>query len=143
MVSVAISAAGEFGEKVRERLATQTLAWFTTVASDGTPQPNPVWFIDDGDDIVIFSRPGQAKLANIRRNPPVSLNLEATADEEHVTIFTGTANIVDRDSIDPALLDRYAARYAKGMIGIKMTRDEYEAAYTEIIRFTPTKVRGW
>lgn len=133
----------ELGAKVEARLEEQRLAWLTTVASDRTPQPNPVWYLWDGDSIIIFSKPGQAKLSNIKRHPQVSLNLEATGDEEQVTIFTGTAEVIDRASIGPDVLDRYATRYKQGMVGIGMTREQYEAAYSEVIRFTPTKLRGW
>ena len=120
----------------------QKLAWLTTVGSDGTPQPNPVWFIWDDGTVVIFSRPNQAKLANIARSGRVAFNLESV-DEETITIFTGHAEIVPYESIQQTLLDRYAERYAMGMIDIKMTRAEYEAAYTVPIRFTPEKLRGW
>jgi len=132
-----------FGAEAVKRIEAQKLAWLTTVDSKGTPQPNPVWFIWDSDAIVIFSKPNQAKLKNIARSGRVSLNLEATTDEEHITIFTGHADIVDRATIGQDLLDRYAARYEEGMVNIKMTRAEYEAAYTEVIRFTPEKLRGW
>ena len=119
------------------------LAWLTTVDSNGTPQPNPVWFIWDDGVIYIFSKPNQAKLNNIRRSGRVAVNLEATADEEHITIFTGQAEIIDRADLPADILDRYAERYAEGMKGIQMTRAEYEAAYTIPIRFTPAKLRGW
>jgi hypothetical protein len=37
-----------FGEKVARRLRTEMVIWFTTVGADGTPQPNPVWFLAEG-----------------------------------------------------------------------------------------------
>jgi PPOX class probable F420-dependent enzyme len=142
-VGFKIDTSTEFGHNVVKRLDEQKLAWLTTVSSDGTPQPNPVWFIWDDGVIYIFSRANQAKLANIRRSPRIAVNLDATADEEHVTIFTGRAEIIDRADLPDDILDRYAERYAEGMKGIKMTRAEYEAAYTVPIRFTPEKLRGW
>jgi PPOX class probable F420-dependent enzyme len=137
-----IDTSTEFGAKVIQRIEDQKLAWLTTVSADGTPQPNPVWFIWDEGSFVIFSRPNQAKLNNIRRSGRVSFNLESI-DEETITIFTGHAQIVDYASIPQAVLDRYAERYAEGMEAIKLTRAEYEAAYTVPIRFTPEKLRGW
>ena len=143
MVSTAVAAAGEFGAIARDRLGHQKLAWLTTISSDGTPQPNPVWFIVDGEVIIVFSKPNQAKLKNIARHPHVAFNLEATETEEEITIITGTAEISDTSTLSDGLLDRYAAKYEQGMVGIKMTREEYEAAYTNVIRLTPAKVRGW
>ena len=133
----------EFGAKTARRVVDDKLVWLTTVDSTGTPQPNPVWFLWDDGSFVIFSRPNQAKLANIARSDRVSLNFEATEDEEQITIFTGHAEQVDRATISQEILDRYAEKYAQGMINISLPRPEYEAAYTEVIRFTPEKVRGW
>jgi PPOX class probable F420-dependent enzyme len=141
-VGFTIDTTTEFGAKVEQRIEEQKLAWLTTVASDGTPQPNPVWFIWDDGTFVIFSQPNQAKLANIRRTGRVSFNLESI-DEETITILTGHAEIVPYESIPQSLLNRYAERYAEGLKNLKMTREEYEAAYTAPIRFTPEKLRGW
>ena len=142
-MSFEIDTSTQFGADAQTRVSEQTLAWLTTVSSDGTPQPNPVWFIWDEGSFLIFSKPKQAKLANIARTGRASLNLEATADEEQITIFTGHAEIVDRATIPQEIFDRYAEKYAEGMVNIKLPRAEYEAAYIEVIRFTPEKLRGW
>jgi len=142
-VAFEIDTSTTFGADVIKRLENQQLAWLTTVDSNGTPQPNPVWFIWDDGVIFIFRKPNQAKLNNIQRSGRVAVNLEATADEEHITIFTGQAEIIDRADLPDGILDRYAERYAQGMKGIQLTRAEYEAAYTIPIRFTPAKLRGW
>lgn len=133
----------EFGTKVARRVVEEKLAWLTTISSDGTPQPNPVWFMWNEGEFVIFSKPNQAKLTNIARSGRVSLNFEATEDEEQITIFTGQAEVIDRDSLPNSLLDLYAEKYAQGMINIKLPREQYEAEYTSAIRFLPEKVRGW
>ena len=42
-----------FGDRVRERLVDEQVIWLTTVGADGTPQPNPVWFLwtpEEGDE---------------------------------------------------------------------------------------------
>ena len=138
-----IDTSTEFGAKTARRVEEDKLAWLTTIDSKGTPQPNPVWFLWDDGSFVIFSKANQAKLKNIARSGRVSFNFEATADEEQITIFTGHAEQVDRASIPQEIFDRYAEKYEQGMINIKLPRPQYEAAYTEVIRFTPEKVRGW
>jgi len=142
-VGIEIDTSTTFGADVIKRLEVQKLAWLTTMDSKGTPQPNPVWFIWDDGVIYIFSKPNQAKLSNIARSGRVAINLEATADEEHVTIFTGQAEIIDRADLPADVLGRSAERYKDGMTGIQMTRAEYEAAYAIPIRFTREKLRGW
>jgi PPOX class probable F420-dependent enzyme len=138
-----IDTSTEFGAKTARRVVDEKLAWLTTVDSNGMPQPNPVWFLWDDGSFLVFSRPNQAKLANIARTGKVSFNFEATEDEEQVTIFTGRAEIIDRATLDQAIFGRYAEKYAQGFVNIDLPRAEYEAAYTEVIRFTPEKVRGW
>ena len=82
-------------------------------------------------------------MTNIARSGRVSFNFEPTEDEEWATIFTGRADLVDRATISQDTIERYAAKYRQGMINIKRPRPEYEAAYAEVIRVTPEKVRGW
>ena len=142
-MTFAIDTTTDLGAKVAQRIEHQTLGWLTTVGADGTPQPNPVWFLWNGGMFLIFSKPGQSKLANIARSPRVAFNLEATDDQEQITIFTGTAEVTTSDTLGEHLLDRYAERYAARLPGIGMTREQYEAAYTAVIRFTPEKLRGW
>ena len=73
----------------------------------------------------------------------MSVNLEATEDEEQITIFTGQAEIVDYAALPKEVFDRYAAKYAEGMERIELPRPEYEKAYSVAIRVTPEKLRGW
>ena len=55
---------------------------------------------------------------------------------EEIEYNLGHAEIVDYGTVPREIFDRYASRYAEGMRGIKMTREEYEAASTVAIRFT-------
>ena len=36
--------------------------WLTTVTDAGAPAPFPVWFVVDGDDIVVFSEPSTRRV---------------------------------------------------------------------------------
>src|SRR5690348_7069430 len=76
-----------FGERVRRRLTDETAIWLTTVGRDGTPQPNPVGFLWDGrDGLLIYSQANARRLANIRRRPQVSLNLDSHGGEDVVVL---------------------------------------------------------
>jgi len=94
----AIETSTEFGAKTARRRRDGPLAWLTTVDSIGMPQPNLVWFLWDNGSFNFFNRPNQDKLVNIARTDRVSYNFEAPPDEEQVTIFTGRAEIVERDT---------------------------------------------
>ena len=41
-----------FGACVAQRLREDAVIWLTTVAANGTPQPNPVWFLWDGHSVL-------------------------------------------------------------------------------------------
>jgi len=78
-VSDLIDAETEFGSRTERRLREDTLGWLVTAGKDGTPQPNPVWFLWDGQSLLIYSAPDQAKLKNIERNPPATSTAGAMA----------------------------------------------------------------
>jgi hypothetical protein len=39
-------------DRVAQRLREDAVIWLTTVAANGTPQPNPVWFLWDGHSVL-------------------------------------------------------------------------------------------
>ena len=67
--------ASEDGAWAREHLATDVVAWLTTVAADGTPQSSPISFLWDGPTIFFYSQPDTPKLRNLARSPRVSFTL--------------------------------------------------------------------
>jgi nitroimidazol reductase NimA-like FMN-containing flavoprotein (pyridoxamine 5'-phosphate oxidase superfamily) len=47
----------EWGQHAERRLRSDIIAWLTTVGSDGRPYTVPVWFLWDGETILLFSQP--------------------------------------------------------------------------------------
>lgn len=132
----------EFGQRVKKRLETEQVIWITTVFPNGTPQPNPVWFFWDGENILIYTRPGSVKLKNIARNPRVSLHFEgATPAGGDVVIFHGIAS-VERET--PVADAGYAQKYApiaRRLSQVSMA--ELFKDYSVLIRISLEKVRGF
>ena len=129
------------GERVARRLREERVIWLTTVGSDGTPQPNPVWFLWDGDTFLIYSLSTAARHAHIRRNPRVSLNLDRD-EGGGVVIITGEARIVEGEPLvaqNPA----YLAKYEAAMQEIKSNPQTFARDYSIVIRVTPKKVRSF
>ena len=65
------------GRRCLERLRTEKAIWLTTVAPDGTPQPNPVWFTWDGETVLVYSHRDAFRNRNLRRNPRVALSFDS------------------------------------------------------------------
>jgi PPOX class probable F420-dependent enzyme len=136
-----IDTGSEFGARVARRLADDTIGWLTTVSADGTPQPSPIWFLWDGETVLIYSQPNTPKLRHIAANPRVSLNLYGNGRGGDIIILTGEAQ-VDEAAPSSAALPAYQDKYAAGIRQLGMTAESFAQAYSVPIRFRPAKLRG-
>jgi PPOX class probable F420-dependent enzyme len=116
------------------------LAHLVTVNADGSPHVTIVWVGLDHDEIVVGKLMVDQKVRNIRRDPRVSLSIEADGDQygmQHHLVVEGTARVEDGGA--PELLNRLAQRYiGPGTEFPPMPNppDGY------VIRISPTRVRG-
>lgn len=128
-------------DSAREVIESGQLAHFATINRDGTPHITVVWVGLDGDDIVIGKLAADRKVANIRRDPRVSLSIEAASGDEygmkHYLVVEGTARITEGGA--PELLHELAQRYIGPGTAFPPMPDP-PAGY--IIRVTPEKIRG-
>lgn len=131
-----------FGERVRRRLTDEMMIWLTTTGRDGTPQPNPVGFLWDGRDSVLIYNQAQARrLANIRRQPLVSLNFDSNGGD-NIVVLTGSAEILgDCPAVpdNPAWLEKYGeaieARFGSAA--------NFAKRFSVPVRINLTRVRGF
>ena len=128
------------GSWAREHLESDVVAWFTTVAADGTPQPSIISFLWDGETIFFYSQPDTPKLRNLARSPNVAFQLRSDDHGDHVLIVTGTAEI--DPSIPPSDRHRaYAAKYRAPLAHWGMDEAETARSFSVPIRIRPRKVR--
>lgn len=103
-------------EAARRLIEAGALAHLVTINGDGSPQVSVVWVGLDGDELVTAHlNGGQRKLANIRRDPRVTLSFEASENNEtgmcHYLVVHGRARITEGGA--PDLLHRLAQTYIR------------------------------
>ena len=126
------------------RLRQETGAYFTTVRPDGRPHTVPVWFAWDGASILIFSKPDDIKVRNLRQNPAVTLALDNFGARSQPVVVEGTAALVEEAAI-AALLSAYTAKYAALAAALAtqlgLPPEALARIYTQPIRITPSRIR--
>ena len=130
-----------FGERADKRLREEGIAWLVTVRADGTPQPSPVWFLWDGETILLYSQPGKQKLRNIARNPRVVLHLESDGRGGDIVIVTGEARVAEEEPPAYAVAE-FVEKYGWGFERLRMTPAAFAASYSVPIRIRATGLRG-
>ncbi len=136
-----IDTSSDFGQRAAGHLENDRVVWLTTVNPDQTPQPSPVWFLWDGDTVLIYSQPGTPKLRNIEQRQRVSLNFNSTTSGGDVVVLTGDAWI-DADAPVASAVSSYVEKYTVGFQDIGMTADDFTKAYSVAVRVRPTSLRG-
>lgn len=136
-----IDATTEFGQRVLTHLAQDEVVWLTTVDEGGRPQPSPVWFLWQEGRLLIFSQPNTPKVRNISRNDQVALNFNCDASGGDVVIFNATAIVAD-DYPAADEMAAYRAKYAAGIARLGMDAERFAAAYSTVLRVTPSKLGG-
>lgn len=142
--SVFPDSASDPGRRFRERLSTDLVAWLTLVPESGTPQPAPVWFlwVDDTEDVVIYSQSTARRLQWLDRSNRASLHLNDDGHGHDYLVMTGTLDRLASDYPGPDEHDVFLAKYRPSMDSIFGAAANYAAAFSVPLIFTPRRVRG-
>lgn len=134
----------KLGRKAMRHLKREYFVWLTTIDASGRPQPRPVWFILEGDTLLIYSQPGAFKLKHILNNPNVSLhfNTPDAKGEEDVIVFSGTATIDPKAELVHKN-SAYLRKYRTGIKTLGATPQQFTQTYSTAIRITLLSLRGW
>ncbi len=62
-------------EQARTFLQAPRVAYVSTVGPDGYPHTVPVWFMLDGDEVVLISERGTHKVQHVQSNPKGALTV--------------------------------------------------------------------
>lgn len=131
----------KLGQRAAQRLDTEFVIWLTTVGQTGLAHPRPVWFIWDGEALLIYSQPNTKKLEHIAHNPNVVVHFDGGPKGLDVQVFAGTAEIVP----NPTPADRvstYVQKYGQEIRNLGATAEEFAQGYSVAIRVKPNHLRG-
>ena len=101
----------------------------------------PVWYLlRDDETVLIYSRPGKAKLRNIDHNPAVALGLNVTDLGRGVIRLEGTAT---RRRAPPAdQTPEYVAKYVERIAAIFGTAERFAELFSEAVVINPTRLHA-
>jgi PPOX class probable F420-dependent enzyme len=122
---------------VLRRLQQEEIVWFTSVTPKNVPTPNPVWFLWDGECIIVFSQPESFRVRNLKQNPQVALTLQGVDGlGNNVVIINGEAELRPGNQAIP---QEYWRKYERLLQN--MSPDEMTASYSVEIRIRPRRIR--
>lgn len=129
-------------ESIALSLKRETVAWLSSVRPDGAPHVVPIWFVWDGESILVFSKPNAQKVRNLRADPRAMLAVGRPGVDFDVELVEVTAEIVP-DSSPGLLPDGFVGKYASLARRAGIAMDRFAATYSQPIRLHPTRWLGW
>ena len=143
-----------YGERVQRRLREDIVVWLTTVGADSTPQPNPVWFLWDGESILTYNRADARRLVHVRTRPRVAVSGVPTKPASwggsfdgdgrggDIIVLTGRAELT-RGEAPPHEVPAYLAKYRARMTRVSGSPEAFSRRYPVPLRVWPLRVRGF
>lgn len=127
---------------VTEALDLAQIGFLTAVNRSGQPQTTPVWFLREGEELVVYNRPRSPRLSSISENDRVSFTLRA--DRRAIGLLTLEGRAVVDGGLEPA--DRvagYLAKYANEIERLDWAPEQFASMYSVGLRIRVTRLRVW
>src|SRR5262245_14239111 len=100
-------------QPIQRFLATKEVVVLATIEPDGAPLAMPMWFLADGETLVMISVAGLRKLGNMHRDPRVAVVAESgnRGTEIKNLLVRGRVAFVPDGAERRALADRFVKKY--------------------------------
>ncbi|MCU1395180.1 MAG: class probable F420-dependent enzyme [Ilumatobacteraceae bacterium] len=119
-------------DTIDPEILANTIATVATIGPKGDPQMTAVWYLVDGDHIIVSAVARRQKTKNIAANPNISMLIFLPGSVDYYVEIRGTATLVD--DADYAIADRIAVRYGADFRNFDGPDD-----HRLIIDFAPTR----
>lgn len=97
-------------DRVREFLQKPNFAMLATVSPGGRPQATPVWFLVDGDHLLVNTSRGRVKHRNVEAHPYVAVTVVDRDDPYRFVMIQGKVVRLDWEH-GAQDIDRLSQRY--------------------------------
>jgi PPOX class probable F420-dependent enzyme len=112
------------------------VATLATIGSDGRPHLSEMWFLADGDTVMLSLNTARQKMKNLRANPAATLLILDLANPYRYLEIRGDAEVTPDDDYEFA--DRLGAKYQSDL------RDRDQPGDTRVVVIIrPARVRAW
>jgi PPOX class probable F420-dependent enzyme len=130
----------EIPKEARRRIAEDRVVWLTTVTDSGVPAPNPVWFVPDGEDLVVYTSPTSRRVHNLTKRPVASLHFNSDPHGGDVVVITADVEVTHRQR--PSAFPGYLAKYEADILGpLATTVEAIDETYHTQLRLHPRRIR--
>jgi len=127
----------KLSEKARAFLEEKRFAVLATINSDGSPQLTTMWYVLEGDEIVMNTKAGRVKERNIRRDPRIAVCFEE--GYSFITI-SGKVEIIDDVETAQADIERVATRYQGAEAAKKRMEEQFSKEQRVTLRLKCERV---
>jgi PPOX class probable F420-dependent enzyme len=129
--------AAKLSERARAFLQEPRFAVLGTINKDSSPQLTTMWYLLEGDTIVMNTRAGRTKERNMRRDPRISV---CVADGYDYVTITGRVEMIDDPQVAQHDIFRLAIRY-DGIESAKQQMEEQFSKETRVsLRLKPEQI---
>ncbi len=125
---------GPVPAQFHDLLESTTLGHLATVDNDGRPQVNPVWFLWDGEQILLSVKAETQKYRNLRRDPHVAISFLDLARPQRYVELRG----------EVVAFELYEDLTFVNLLALKYTGAEFAHGYAGEHRYKLTiRVDAW
>jgi len=111
-----------------------------TINEDGTPHLVPIWYMHDGRDLLLITRPTSRKVRNLRRDPRVTICIDRPTPPYAGVVANGIAELEDvaYQELAVPMAVRYLGVDAGTLVGA-----QYAAVDLTTIRIRIDRMFSW
>ena len=88
-------------EKQAKLFTDRNWGVIATIRADGSPQATPVWIDYDGENVLVNSAVGRAKVKNVERDPRATVTVLPADDQQSgYVMVSGSTRVVEEGALE-------------------------------------------